>query len=256
MSSGLRPNDTAWRRTSSRYCFMPSMPLAVAMIESACLAAKARPRGEPPACTNTGLPCGERTVFSGPRHLEVLALEVDRPDLAVVGIGAGRAVHHHRVGVPRVEQFADQIDVFVGHLVALFARRQLVEAEILRRGVLARGDDVPAEPPAGDVVQRRAEPRQHERRIGQRGHRRDDAQPRGRRRDQRGERRRIVLRHLQRVLQRGLGAVAIGLGHHQRVLDHDVVEAGALQRLRHVDVEPAVPGRSAGRQRAGPIRRA
>ena len=72
MSSGLRPNDTAWRRTSSRYCFMPSMPLAVAMIESACLAAKARPRGEPPACTNTGLPCGERTVFSGPRHLKYL----------------------------------------------------------------------------------------------------------------------------------------------------------------------------------------
>jgi hypothetical protein len=51
---------------------MPSMPLATAIIESACFAANARPRGEPPACTNTGWPCGARTVFSGPRTLKNL----------------------------------------------------------------------------------------------------------------------------------------------------------------------------------------
>ena len=97
MSSGLRPNDTAWRRTSSRYCFMPSMPFAVAMIESACFAANARPRGEPPACTNTGLPLRRAHRVQRAAALEILALEMDRSNLAVVGIGAGRAIHHHRI---------------------------------------------------------------------------------------------------------------------------------------------------------------
>ena len=41
-------------------------------------------------------------------------IEVDRPDLSEVGKGAGGAIHHHRVGIPRIEQLADQIDVFVG----------------------------------------------------------------------------------------------------------------------------------------------
>ena len=45
---------------------MPAMPLVVAMMESACRPAKARPRGEPPAWMKAGRPCGERTVFSGP----------------------------------------------------------------------------------------------------------------------------------------------------------------------------------------------
>ena len=180
MSSGLRPNDTAWRRTSSRYCFMPSMPFAVAMIEVRMF------RGEGAAARRAAGLHEHRPALRRAHGvqrtaaLEVLALEMDRPDLAVVGVGAGGAVHHHRIGVPRVEKLADQIDVLVRHLVALFARRQLVQAEVLRRDVLAGGDDVPAEAAAGDVVQRRAQPRQHERRIGQRGHRGDDAQSRGR----------------------------------------------------------------------------
>jgi hypothetical protein len=42
------------------------------MIESAYLAANWRPFGDPPACTKVGCPCGERTVFSGPRDLKYL----------------------------------------------------------------------------------------------------------------------------------------------------------------------------------------
>jgi len=42
----IAPSLRARSRTSSRNCFMPPIWLAVAMIESACLAAKSRPRGE------------------------------------------------------------------------------------------------------------------------------------------------------------------------------------------------------------------
>jgi hypothetical protein len=37
-------------------------------IASAQRAAKSRPRGEEPACINTGRPCGERGIVSGPRE--------------------------------------------------------------------------------------------------------------------------------------------------------------------------------------------
>ncbi len=46
------------------------------------------------------------------------------------------------------------------------------------------------------------------------------------------------VRSMKNVFQRGLGAVAIGLGHHPPILDHDVVEARTFERLRHVDVDP------------------
>ena len=72
----------------------------------------------------------------------------------MVGIDAGCMVHHHGIRVPRIEKLADQINVFVGHLVALLVRWQPVHAEILRRGILAGGDDVPAEAAIGDVVER------------------------------------------------------------------------------------------------------
>ena len=51
------------------------MPLtldAQAMIESAVSAANLRPRGDPPACTSAGRPCGHGAVFKGPRHLKNL----------------------------------------------------------------------------------------------------------------------------------------------------------------------------------------
>jgi hypothetical protein len=180
---------------------------------------------------------------------------MDRPNLPVVGIDAGRVVHHHGIRVPRIEELADQINIFVCHLVALLARWQPVHTEILRRRILARRDDVPAKVAAGDVVERRAETRQHEGRIRQRRQGGDDAEPRGSRADQGGERRRVVLGNLQRMLQGGFRAVAIRLGHHQGVRDHDIVETGPLQRLCHIDVEPAVPVRTAGGKRMVPLAR-
>ena len=107
--------------------------------------------------------------------------------------------------------------------------------------------------PRADVVERRAETRQHERRIGHGRQGRDHAHFPGGGADQRGQRRRIHLRAHEGVFQIGLGAAAVGVGDHQRVFEHDVVEAGALHRLRHVDVEFAVPGIAVSGERLVPI---
>ena len=43
---------------------------------------------------------------------------MDRPDLGVVGIGAGLAIEHDGIRVPTIEQLIDHIHVLVRHLVA------------------------------------------------------------------------------------------------------------------------------------------
>jgi hypothetical protein len=68
-----------------------------AMTESACFAANARPRGDPPACTKTGLPSAATARVQRTAAPEVLALEVDRPDLGIIGVGTGLGILHHRV---------------------------------------------------------------------------------------------------------------------------------------------------------------
>ena len=91
----------------------------------------------------------------------------------------------------------------------LFHARQFVHAEVLRRLVFAAGDDVPAEAALADVIERRAQPRQHKRRIGHGRHGRDDAEMLRIGADQGSHRCGIRLRAHDRMLQIGLRAVAI-----------------------------------------------
>ena len=59
-----------------------------------------------------------------------------------------------------------------------------------------------------------------------------------------------MLWHLQPIFEGRLRSAAIGLGHHQRVLEHDVIEAGPFQRQRKFDVELPVPrGTAVGERR-------
>ena len=100
-----------------------------------------------------------------PAHLEVLALVVDRMDLAAVGEHRDLAVEHHRVGLPRLPQPGDHVGELVGDVVALVVRPVLVVAVVLRRAVVAAGDAVPADAAFGHVVERVHQPRQQVRRI-------------------------------------------------------------------------------------------
>jgi hypothetical protein len=63
----------------------------------------------------------------------------------------------------------------------------------------------------------------------------------------------VVLRYLQCLAERHLCGAAPGFGHHQRVLEDYVIEAGALHCLREFDKEFAVPGRAAMGKGFAPI---
>src|ERR1700746_2849630 len=99
---------------------------------------------------------------------EKFAMEIDRVDLRVIGVDAAIAVHDHCVRLPAIEKLVDEVHVLVCHRIPRLARRQLIEAEILLSDVFAAGNDVPTEPAAGDVVDGRRYPCQHEGRPGHR----------------------------------------------------------------------------------------
>jgi hypothetical protein len=104
----------------------------------------------------------------------VLAAEVDRVHPGVVHLDPPLAVQHEGVGRLWDSWEPDEVDELVGPFVPLVVRRQGVEPVVLRRAVLAGGDDVPADAPVGDVVQRREPAGQQPRRVEGRRGRRDD----------------------------------------------------------------------------------
>jgi hypothetical protein len=205
------------------------------------------PRREiPPARRSPGLHINRPALrrahrVQRPAHLEEFSFMVDRMNLGVIGVDSGLAVQQHRAFLPAFEQLADHRHIFFGHFIAQLARRQFVQPEIARREILRAGDHVPAEAALRQAVHRGTQPRQQKGRIGQRRHRRDHAEMPRRHAHGDRQRHRVMLRHHHAAAQPQLARAAIGLGHHQLVLDHDVIEAGALQRLRHLDIETGHP---------------
>ena len=111
-------------------------------------------------------------------HMHLVRIEVD----------AGRLVADERVVVPTVPQAGHHLGELRRAIVTVGVRDVLVAAVIERLGLVVGGDEVPAGPPAADLVQRGELPRQ---RIGLgvgRGRGGDQAEMRGHR-GQRGQQR-------------------------------------------------------------------
>ena len=207
------------------------LPPPSVMMVSAQREANSWPRGEPPAWQIGTRPCGERGALSGPRHLEVLALVVDRMDLVAVGEHRLGAVEHDRVRLPRLPQPGHHVGELVGDVVALVVRPVLVVAVVLRRAVVAAGDAVPADAALGDVVERVDQPRQQVRRVFRHRQRRHEAEMLGRLREVGHQHGGIELGRAGGVLQIGVVRALVGVGHVRGILDDHVVEAGALHAL-------------------------
>ena len=116
------------------------------------------------------------------------------------------------------------LNVFVGHVVALVVRRQSLHAEILGRQIGTAGHHVPAPAPARNLVQRADDARRQVWRIGEGRQRRHDPQPRGRRRHQRRHHRRFLPRDRHAVLQIDVARVLPGLADIDRIFQQQVVE--------------------------------
>jgi hypothetical protein len=80
---------------------------------------------------------------------------VEPVDLLGVGKDAGVLIADHGTVLPAVPQPRDDVHELIGSLVALGVERHRVTAEVLGDLIRARGDDVPGDPAATDVVDRR-----------------------------------------------------------------------------------------------------
>ena len=186
-----------------------------------------------------------------PARGEEAALEVDRAHLGGIDEHAALAIHHDRIGIPRLPELGHDLDELVGHLVAQVVLDMRVEAEVLRRALGRRGHEVAAHPALRHQVERGDQAREQIRRIEAGRDRRHEAEPARRLRHQRHQRQRIVLRRPQRTRQVEIHRAAVVVGHEHRILEQQEVEAGALHRPGEIDVNVRL--RPVARRRRRPI---
>jgi hypothetical protein len=158
--------------------------------------------------------CVQRTS-----RLEELAIVIDGMDLGGVREYALLAIGDDRVRLPRVPELPHHLNELVGHLVSSVMVEMLVQAEVLRGTGTRRGHQIAAHPAVGQVIERRDQPGQQERRIERGRHGRYDAQTRGGLRQQRNERHRVVLGSSERVLEVEVGRPAVVIRDERRVLE-------------------------------------
>ncbi len=154
-------------------------------------------------------------------HVQPLGVEIDAlPDIADKGV----------VG-PAVPQPGDHVEELAGAAVALAVLHVLAQAEIERRVGVRGGDEVPAGPPAADVIERGEPPGDQPGRLERGRGGGDQAEMPGRHRQRRQQGQRV---------ERGDGGAALQRRHrhveHREMVGHEKrVEPAALQGLGKPD---------------------
>jgi hypothetical protein len=161
-------------------------------------------------------------------------------DLRVIGEDAGVAVADDRSRLPRCPEAVDHFHPFIRHLVPQIVLMVAFQAEILRRPVIVRGNQVQPDAAMRQVVQRRAETGSEKGRVEGGRHRRDDANPAAGLGEQRHQRHRVALRHRRRVAQIPLGGSAERVRHKRPVLDDDIIEARPVEGPDQIEVDVRV----------------
>ena len=160
---------------------------------------------------------------------------LDAMDAVGVGEAPLRPVAQHRAVLPTgFPQFINRLHIVFGDFVAVVVAGLLRPAHAARGAVQVSGDDVPADPPAGQMIQGAHAAGEGvgvfvgqgagdaETEVpGHVGHGGNDHQ-------------RVVHRHLHGVFQRGGGRSAVDIVNPQHVGQEDRVELAALQRAGEV----------------------
>ncbi len=158
----------------------------------------------------------------------------DRAHLGGIGEHARGTVAADCVfGPAALPKLVDDLQELLRHRVAVVVGAQRLADASRRAGQIA-GDDVPADPALGQVIERREPPRKDSGRLvgeiggdteaevlGDQGHRGDEHHG-------------VVNRHLNAVAQCGIGRVAVDVVGAEHVSEEHRVEAAALQQLRQL----------------------
>ena len=204
------------------------------------------PRGRAGGLVEHGRALGRRRAQMRARDAVVLADVVDVAHLAGVAVDAELPVRDDGVVVPgSLPQLVDDVEELVGDLVAAVVRDLAVESEVPGRVRQIGGDDVPADPPARQVVERRHPSCERERRLVARREGDPEAEVLGDRRHRRDDEQRVVRGDLQPLADGRLGAPAEDVVRPHDIREEHAVEAAVLEQPRELepvgDVLEAVP---------------
>ena len=187
----------------------------------------------------------------------IVSLVPDAMHLRRIGEDAARAIAQRRIVLPAsFPELVDHLHIFVGDVVAVVMRGLLVLAGAFGRAVEIAGHHVPADPPLGQMVERRHPPRERIGRLigqvgghpeteifGDRGHRRNQQQ-------------RIVGGRLRGVAQRRVRTAAEHVIDAEHIGEKQAVEPPALQRFGQIDPvrQPVIFRRAVARMGPQPRR--
>ncbi len=178
-------------------------------------------------------------------QMEIAAVVADRMDIVGIEIEPGLAIGMiEGVVLPAVPEGTRHIDELGGALVALGMARRLIDPEAARRAIGERGDDIPADPPAADMVERGETAGERIGMVEIGVHRRDDSDPLGDRGERRRKRQRLEVEERVAPLD-PLGAVARLADEIGKEGDVELAALGGLGQLGPItEVGPSAIGRA------------
>ena len=165
-----------------------------------------------------------------------LARVRDAVDLGRIGEHAARAITHYRIVFPAAfPQLVADFQIFLRQIVAIVVAELARQAHVARGAVEIRGDDVPANAPAGQMIEGRHAACEWIRVLV--GQRTSDAKTEmlGHLRQQRHQQQRIVDRHLRRHAQRSVMTALIDVVDAEHISQEQTVEFAAFERAREID---------------------
>ncbi len=152
-----------------------------------------------------------------------------------IGKDPALPVAQHGAVLPAsLPQLVDHLHVVLGHGIARVVAGLLALAHALRGAVQVAGDDVPADAPVGQMVQRRHAAGERIGRLERQRAGDAEAQVLRHQRHRRDQQQRVVHRHLHRLFQRGARAAAIHVVDAQHVGEKQRVKPPALQCAREI----------------------
>ncbi len=164
---------------------------------------------------------------------KIRAVVADLAHAVRVGEHAARRVGLHGVVVPTAfPQLVDHLHIFLGDGVAVVVGGLAFASGAFGGAVEIAGDDVPADAPVGQVIQRRHAPGEAIGRLVGEIHGDAEAEMRGRRRHRGDQQQRIVDRRLRGVGQRRARVAAEHIVDAEHVGEEQAVEQAALEDVR------------------------
>ena len=199
-------------------------------------------RGERLTCRGTARLIQHRRPLWGRRgqmqrlHRDVLALVADHMHAVGIGVEAARAVGEHRAILPALlPQLVDRRHVVLGNRVAVVMAALTSLAHGAGGAVQIAGDDVPADPPVGQVIERREPPRHEVGRFITERHRHAEAEIARHGGHGGHEEQRVVRRQLRSPRNRRPRVAAVHIIRSEHVRQKHAVEQPALQQTRQIE---------------------